>query len=345
MFPVALALLFTSCFGAAAQTASSGRSASAVSDIEVPAAPDYADTAQFWYMPGYNAGLRYAADVIYIYPTTGTEPCDAEGEPSDYSDPRDSAERAPVTLDMRVKRELYADSTFNYFSPYYRQMTMNVYQEGNFTDRADIPEDDVRRAFRYYMDHLNGGRPFILLGHSQGSQHIVALIKKELSREELGRMIAAYCIGWKITRQELEEYPDRLRPAKGETDTGCIVMFNSVTDPASQSALLRGSCVCINPLNWKTDSTLAPKELHKGFRRWRSSKGAYQVVEHYTGAYRKGGCLICPDANPADIYIESLKDVFPWGNLHCMDSWLYSENLRDNMRLRAQAWFSARDGH
>lgn len=260
-------------------------------------------------MPGYNAGLRKAADIIYIYPTTGTEPYDAEGELADYSDPRDSIERAPATLDMRVKRELYSDSTFNFFSPYYRQMTMNVYREGNFTDRATVPEDDVRKAFRYYMDHFNGGRPFILLGHSQGSQHIVALIKKELSCEELGRMIAAYCIGWKMTKPELDEYPDRLKPAKGETDTGCIVMYNSVTDPASQSSVLAGSFVCINPLNWRTDSTLAPKTMHRGFRRWRSSQGRFQVVEHYTGAYRQGGCIVCPDANPEDIYVESMKDI------------------------------------
>jgi|GEM_PF-1361022 len=111
MLSAVLALFLFSCFSAAAQPVPRLSAQIAVSArtaaLDLPQAPDYADTAEFWYMPGYNAGLRKAADIIYIYPTTGTEPYDAEGELADYSDPRDSIERAPATLDMRVKRELF----------------------------------------------------------------------------------------------------------------------------------------------------------------------------------------------------------------------------------------------
>ena len=30
---------------------------------------------------------------------------------------------------------------------------------------------DVQDAFAYYMAHWNQGRPFVLMGHSQGSFH------------------------------------------------------------------------------------------------------------------------------------------------------------------------------
>jgi carboxypeptidase C (cathepsin A) len=37
--------------------------------------------------------------------------------------------------------------------------------------------DDVKKAFKYYLKHHNEGRPFILAGHSQGSQHIANLVR------------------------------------------------------------------------------------------------------------------------------------------------------------------------
>ena len=36
---------------------------------------------------------------------------------------------------------------------------------------GEIPKADVFAAFDYYIKHYNNGRPFILAGHSQGSQY------------------------------------------------------------------------------------------------------------------------------------------------------------------------------
>ena len=59
--------------------------------------------------------------------------------------------------------------------------------------------EDVRSAFFYYLQHWNQGRPFILAGHSQGSQHLVRLIQELETLHEtsvlLDRLVAAYLIG------------------------------------------------------------------------------------------------------------------------------------------------------
>ena len=41
---------------------------------------------------------------------------------------------------------------------------------------AGIPTLDGTAAFDYYIKHYNNGRPFILLGHSQGSTVMTNLL-------------------------------------------------------------------------------------------------------------------------------------------------------------------------
>ena len=57
-----------------------------------------------------------------------------------------------------------------------------------------IPKSDVFAAIDYYFKYLNGGRPFILVGHSQGSimQSFVLAEYMKTHPEYLKRMIAAY---------------------------------------------------------------------------------------------------------------------------------------------------------
>jgi hypothetical protein len=42
--------------------------------------------------------------------------------------------------------------------------------------------------------------------------------------------------------------------------------------------------------------------------------------------------------DPAGVFNEELKDLFPYGNLHFMDSWLYALNLKANMAERVEVF-------
>lgn len=294
-------------------------------------APDYRNV-YYWFAP--DSMGKHRVDIFYVYPTISVRHSDSDPKAPYYNDVAAGCDRDKVLLNMRLMRDIYALDSLNFFSPFYRQLTMRAYTDGDYIKLAELSQRDVIRAFRYYMKHLNGGRPFILLGHSQGSEHLVALLKNGMTDADMRKMVAAYLIGWKLTNKEIEAYPKRLIPAKGETDTHCIVMFNSVTNENAQSPLLLHSDVCINPLNWRTDTVYAPKELHKGAFRYNADKKAFVFINNFTGTQIKGHCLICKDVNPSEVFFPQLSTLFPYGCLHLMDSWMYCRNIKENMYKR-----------
>ena len=104
--------------------------------------------------------------------------------------------------------------------------------------------------------------------------------------EEMDDMIACYCIGWALTKEDVEEYP-QLVPASGETDTGVVVCFSSEAEEITDSFFIpEGSwSYSINPLNWKTDSTPADKELNLGACFTDYEGNITEEIPHLTGAY------------------------------------------------------------
>ena len=299
----------------------------------VPAPPDYTDTL-FWY--GDNTiDTTFTADIFYVYPTLGTKPVNDDGERIFYSDIHQQSERDATAGNIGFNKMMYADTTFNFFVPYYRQVTMETITmpEDSLEKRIAVPFADIQNAFTKYMDEYNQGRPFILLGHSQGSELLIKLLE-QMDQEDFDLMVAAYTFGWKISQQQLEEFPQRIIPAQGEKDLQVIITYNTVTDINALSPVINETEVCINPLNWKTDGTPATKELHQGTILYNRATGNFDTVYNYTGAYMENHFLVATDVNPMRCYLEEYEDLFPLGNLHFMDSYLYGFNIRENMQER-----------
>ena len=169
---------------------------------------------------------------------------------------------------------VYEDST-NVFVPYYRQASLRYAGEawkkdgkGN-TAISGIPYDDITAALDYYFENYNNGRPFILAGHSQGSA-IAKLVLAKYFKEHpdyYKRMIAAYVIGYAVTKDYLEANP-HLKFATGESDTGVIVSWNTEgkknVEANVRTCVLFPGAISINPLNWKLDDTYAPASENLG---------------------------------------------------------------------------------
>jgi len=302
----------------------------------IPPEPDYHDPV-YWFLDPAEQTSR-AVDIFYVYPTLGFSTDTVN--PAFLADISRQESRDAAFSNQRFNHEVYAGEDYNFFAPFYRQRTMNALTKGfeNVEQIMQIPVSDIAAAFQHYMTYYNQGRPFMLLGHSQGSAVLLELLKYHISQEHYERMIAAYLIGWQITREELEEFPDRLIPARESNDTGVIIMYNSLTTLEAKSPRIDRSVVCINPLNWKTDSTLATREKHLGIVRFNRETRQYDTIPHFTGAYIKDHYLITTDVDPAGVFNEELKDLFPYGNLHFMDSWLYALNLKANMAERVEAF-------
>jgi hypothetical protein len=310
------------------------KAACTMPETATPPPPAYSD-AIYWFLDP-ETQTSHEADIFYVYPTLGSEKEGNDGKPALLANVSLPEERDAAFSNQRFNREVYAGEDFNFFAPFYRQLTMNAYIYGpqQVNSLMKIPVSDITSAFDHYMEHHNNGRPFILLGHSQGSSVLLELLKHGMKPKYFEQMVAAYLIGWQITQEELDEFPERLKPAQGKDDTGVIILYNSLTSIEAKSPRIERSVVCINPLNWKTDSTYAAKEEQLGIVRYNRTAGKYDTIPHFTGAYIQDHYLICTGVDPAAVYNEELSDLFPYGNLHFMDSWLYALNLKANMKAR-----------
>lgn len=297
--------------------------------------PKYSLERNWFEIASQNKGK--AVDIFYIYPTINSEPLTNRGSVPSYTDISRFEVRNAARKNQAYIKAVYAGDDFNFYAPYYRQMTTKVFAMSNTERklRAKLSALDVKRAFQYYMREYNQGRPYILLSHSQGSQMLLELLKHGMTDKQHSQMVAAYLLGYEITARELEKYPHRIVPAKGELDRGVVISYNSATCVEGRSPLLANTAVCINPINWKTDGTLAPKEMHKGIIRYDKKSQGYKSYPAYTSVQIQDCLLICKEVDPKVCYNDTLKEPFPWGNLHFADTWLYAENLKENMRKRS----------
>lgn len=198
---------------------------------------------------------------------------------------------------------------------------------------ARIASEDVCDAFQYYMEHYNHGRPFFLMGHSQGSQMLIELLKRGMTEEQRGQMVAAYCIGYHVTAEELADYPEALKPATDSLMPG-LVVFNSVTEPSAIGFVSQGDVVGVNPTTWTMTTDTIPAELHLGLAKYNDNLDSVLIVPCPTRTYLYNHTTVCPDLDPEMVYIPAYKDMFPRGNLHFADSWLFGGNVVENMRCR-----------
>ena len=240
----------------------------------------------------------------------------------------------------------------NFYAPYYRQLgTESFKMPLDEVMRAErMPYDDVRDAFHYYLEHYNEGRPFILAGHSQGSAMLLQLMRREFTRPDLmDKLVAAYLIGFSMTRRDLERYP-HLKLAQGAADTGSVVTYNTTANGLPLMRFIRSDSVCVNPLNWRNDSVYADKSLNEGAVLFSFGKHFHFEAPHYTGAYidEKRGVLMIDDEAAYELYKARWffkKILMNRGSLHMLDIALFYKNLETNVLARIQAYQHQKNTH
>ena len=294
---------------------------------------DYADMT-YWYAFGET---DKPADVFYVYPTVSTISF-LDNDSSWFADITQAEVREEANGNQRFNKMLYDD--YNFYAPYYRQMIFESYtQPDSILQRnAAFAAQDVKDAFQYYMAHGNGGRPFFLVGHSQGSQVLIELLKDSMTKEQRNLMVAAYCIGYHVTAEELAQYPTQLCPAMDSTETGKLIIFNSVTDTTAIGMVSRNDVVGVNPTIWSAATDTIPAEYQLGMAKYNDSRDSVLIVPCPTKTYLYKHNTVCPDLDPDMVYIPAYKDMFPRGNLHFADSWLFAGNVKQNMACRLRSW-------
>lgn len=229
--------------------------------------PDYSQKSSWYQIPEITKDV----DTFYILATEymGFD----EGAPNYAAmDEPEMVESAP--FQYATNASAFEEST-NVFLPFYRQSSLKyageVWRRDGNGDAAlsGIPYEDITAALDYYFENYNNGRPFILASHSQGSAISKLVLKKYFKEhpEYYSRMVAAYVIGYAVTKDDLDANP-HLKFASGESDTGVIISWNTEgkgnVENNVKTCVLYPNAISINPLNWKLDGTYAPTSENLG---------------------------------------------------------------------------------
>ena len=322
-------LLWTTAMAAACLmlAACGATPARSVSDA-LPNEPDYSDSTQ-WYMNDRGG----QADLFYIISTETGDYTRSEGTLCHYADTYNDSVRGPLRGEMTGVDHLLSGN-LNYYSPYYRQCSLQSYASDSLTQaRMPLPTGDVRRAFNYYLEHLNQGRPFILAGYSQGAIILLELLK-EIDDSAINRMIAAYVIG--ATVDDDARHP-HIMAARRADDTGVTICYNSVRDAGCALPHFEYSAMAINPVNWRTDDTPATLTTEPSPH----IPADRQQKDRLTVRLDPTTRLLFVDGYTGTDYVLPL--IGKEGCYHSREVWLYREQLRLNMALRADSFLKQRE--
>lgn len=267
----------------------------------------------------YTSGGAAQADVFYVVSTNVASGIGEDGKDT-YLALLTPEDKALMDNEFAFAAGMFGDS-LNFFAPYYHQFTLSsmALGEDEFMPLRRRASDEVADAFDHYIEHMNGGRPFILAGFSQGAMHIIDILK-HMTDEQFSRCAGAYAIGYRVSTEDLRH--PHVNAAVSATDYGGIVSFNSVSDTtAIWPYITDGAAICMNPVSWCSDTTAAPFMYDDSAATVRVDK-AHNV-------------LVVDGLDPGKYFIPSLADYCKVGNLHLGDLLFYADHIGANARLRA----------
>jgi hypothetical protein len=291
---------------------------------------------------------KAAVDVFFIHPTS-------------YFGLDLNAAIDDATVNHRTDTGSIANqaSVFNgccrVFAPRYRQAALSTYisrRESVAEEAWSLAYSDVKQAFDYYVQHENGGRPFIIASHSQGSRYALWLLQDRIEGTPLrDRFVAAYIIGYGIPADWFTRNLKTIGVCKAANDTGCVLNWSTFGEGGNPDRIrTKEMCrygdkfesnagkalVCTNPLSWTTTSDQADKSLNLG---------AWAVIEGKTGAPKPN--FAGAHCDNGALFVDSISDptfripALPGENYHMVDYQLFYMNIRANAVARANAFVAA----
>jgi len=178
----------------------------------------------------WSADPSAPIDCFYVYPTVSTD----QGPNSDMS---------PDEAELRVIEQQFArfGSVCRPYAPSYRQVTLiglrSVMGPDGFVLDRGVAYDDVVDAFRYYLENDNGGRGFVLIGHSQGAFILTRLIAEEIDgRAVQDRLVSALLLGGAPTVASGRDVGGSFRSVplcRSTAQTGCLIAYSAYRSTAT----------------------------------------------------------------------------------------------------------------
>ena len=299
-------------------------------------------------------------DCFYVYPTVLLS---GAAQMTDFTEAG-----VEITLDPLLSQGARFSSICEMYAPLYRQTGLSGGRPVAGAD-SGLALQDVRDAFAYYLKHLNKGRKFVLISHSQGTFMLTGMMQMDIDgKTDLQKqMLSAVLIGGRINVPDgqrmggtFKNIPTCSKPA----ETGCVIAYVSYSadaPPVAGTALFGlpidgNPAACVNPATLSgndgpytgsifpttvanpsfTADTLPPSDLETPFVLYRDmfkgacvKKGDFSYLE-YT--------LISDNDDPRGIppWRHSAVDALGFGT-HLVDFQIALEDLITAVRKQAAA--------
>jgi len=238
------------------------------------------------------------------------------------------------------------------WAPKYRQAAVGAFltDKPQAQQAIDAAYRDVEQSFDYFLETVDKDRPIVLAGHSQGSLHLLRLLRERIKgRPVEDRIAAVYAVGWPISLDhDLPVLP--LPACERANESGCILSWSSFADDGDPTQLLkrfraspgfdgkpRGDTpiLCVNPITGFANST-APADDNKGTLVPSEDLTSGELVPGAVGARcDKQGILRIGDPPAMG------SAVLPGENYHVYDIPLFWRNVQEDVVTRVREWAAA----
>jgi len=304
------------------------------------ARPDIPGNPALWTPNGFTAtGSKGDALIFFIHPTSFLDR-------NAWNAPLDNAE-ANARAELFVRGQATAfNGVGDIWAPRYRQATFGAFLTGQ--KEAELALDaaygDVLNAWDAFLASAPKDRPIIVAGHSQGSVHLLRLLRERIAGQPVARRIAAaYVVGWPISMTA--DLPTLGLPACATAEqSGCILSWQSFAEPADPSQIAQvfdassgptglkragTAMLCTNPITGVPNSaadakansgTIIPSEDLK--------TGTLAIGKVPARCDGRGFLLIGPPPEGIGTY------VLPGNNYHVFDYSLFWSNIRTDAARR-----------
>lgn len=279
--------------------------------------------------------------VFFVHPTSYLDR-------SNWNAPLDDAESQRIArIYVRGMASPFNQAS-EIWAPRYRQATFGAF----LTDSEDSQNalnaayDDVKQAYDFFLSSIDDDTPVVLAGHSQGSVHLLRLLKDHVNGSPVtDRLVAVYAIGWPISIGQ--DLPALGIPACATArQSGCLISWSSFAEPADPSQILetyqssiafdgkpRGNSqiLCTNPLTGGIGGA-AEKALNQGTLVPEEDLASGELVPSEVPARcDERGLLLIGDPPEMGSY------VLPGNNYHVYDIPLFWKNLQSDVATRVNS--------
>jgi hypothetical protein len=301
-----------------------------------------------------------AIDCFYVYPTVSDDQ-------TDNSDLSIDPEERSIALYQAAR---YSQRC-RVFAPMYKQITLTRLLQGRDTIPPSVQRIAYQSALAGWKDYLknyNHGRPFVLIGHSQGSFTLRKLIAEQIdgNAKLRKRLVSAILLGGNVlvkknsaTGGDFKNVP----ACRSNTQLHCVIAFSTFNAPVPQDAIfgrVNGSLgqpadptlkvLCAYPGSrhlrtvlptepFAPDTTIGAATRVIGFPQPNATTAWAELDHAYRGECSSAGgahVLQIVD-NPNAPHLLAVPDA-TWG-LHLTDANIALGNLTHVVKRETQAYF------